>query len=242
MKVLVTGAQQPLGQAIIQALRGRHDLRVSDVGSISTDLEFVRADPRNVEDAERLMLGIEAVVHTASMPASEASPDPVDQEQQILDWGTRATYNLLVAAKGNKVRRFVHASTVQVVRDKADEWWVDERFRPRPHAEIQEMTLYLAERMAYHFAVETPLEVICLRLGKVVREEDVAGQPYDPDWVDVRDAAQAFVQAVEIQVYYRYQIFHIAANTQAGRWHVGNAMENLKYQPLHHFGLPPRLG
>lgn len=240
MKVLITGASQLLGNAIVQSLQGLQDLRLTDTESLNTDLEFVRADPRVVEEAGRVMEGMEAVVHSASLPARDHSNDPLEQEQRILDWGTRGTYNLLLAANERRVRRFIQISTLEVVRDKADEWWVDERFRPRPHAEVGEMTLYLAERMGFQFAVATQLEVVCLRLGKVVLEEDVAGQPFDPDWVDRRDVAQACAQAVSEPISYRYQIFHVAANTQSSRWRLDNALVNLKYKPTHFFGLPPR--
>ena len=76
---------------------------------------------------------------------------------------------------------------------------------------------YLGEMTCREFAREYPITVTALRLGKLVREEEVAGRERDLMWVDIRDAAQAFCAALardasaSLNWVPRWAVYHIAA-------------------------------
>ena len=73
------------------------------------------------------------------------------------------------------------------------------------------MAKYLGELVCREFARESNISVICLRLGKLVLEEEARGKPFDPMWLDIRDAAQAFSLALKTgDGRGGYNIFHIS--------------------------------
>ena len=55
MRVLITGAASPLGQAIAARLRTDYQVRLTDRVEISTDLEFVRSDLGHDEATDALL-------------------------------------------------------------------------------------------------------------------------------------------------------------------------------------------
>ena len=63
MRVLITGAASPLGQAIAARLRTDYQVRLTDREEISTDLEFVRSDLGHDEATDALVQGVDAIVH-----------------------------------------------------------------------------------------------------------------------------------------------------------------------------------
>ena len=73
-------------------------------------------------------------------------------------------------------------------------------------------------------------------MGKVVREEEVRGRPFDPVWVDIRDAARVFLMALKVgNERSRFNIFHIQADNPDARFPVARAKERLSYQPEYDF-------
>ena len=227
MKILITGAHTPLAKAIADRISASNEVILTDAESEPADGQLL--DPRELEGECELLNGVEILLHCGVLPSD------CGDEQHVLDFATRGTFNLLNAAKAARVRRFIHFSTLDYMTDKVDEYWVDERFKPRPDTEVTELAHFLVERMAYQFAIETRLEVISLRLASAVIEEELTGQEFDPDWVDLRDVAQAAERAIEFELPDRYRIFHIAANTFESRWEVGHAVHTLGYRPEHNF-------
>ena len=68
---------------------------------------------------------------------------------------------------------------------------VGEHWQPQPNTSPDQLGAHLAEFTAREFAHSNALNVAVLRLGHVVMSEEVAGQAYDPMWLDQRDAAHA---------------------------------------------------
>ncbi|MDP6113744.1 MAG: NAD(P)-dependent oxidoreductase [Planctomycetota bacterium] len=228
MKILITGANTPLATTISERISADHEVVATDAESEPANGRLL--DLRELEGECELLDGVEVILHCGVLPSD------CGDEQHVLDFANRGTFNLLNAAKAAGVRRFIHFSTLDFMTDKVDEYWVDERFKPRPDTEATQLAHFLVEKMAYQFAIETPIEVISLRLANGVLEEETSDQEFDPDWVDLRDVAQAAEKALDFELPDRYRIFHIAANTFESRWEVGHAVQSLGYRPEHNFG------
>ena len=99
---------------------------------------------------------------------------------------------------------------------------------------------YLGEITCREFAREHPITVTALRLGKLVREEEVAGQERDLMWVDIRDAAQAFCAALvrdasaSLDWVPRWAVYHIAAPIAHPKFLIDRA-KSMGYRPQHEF-------
>ena len=93
---------------------------------------------------------------------------------------------------------------------------------------------HLGESVCREFAREHKLSVVVLRLGQVVRTEDVAGQPFNPMWVAAQDVAQAVSQALTADLGV-WTVCHIQAESPNARFPITQAKRVLGYNPATRF-------
>ena len=98
---------------------------------------------------------------------------------------------------------------------------------------------HLAEFTAREFAHSHELHITIARLGHLVRAEEVADQPYDPVWLDERDAAQAVGQIVEKGPTSQYNAIHIQSAGARARFSVERAKSHLTFAPQYNFEANP---
>ena len=211
MRILVTGSAGHLGEALMRSLpalghqpRGI-DLRssplTSDVGSI-TDAGFVA----------RCMVGIDAVLHTATLHKPHVA---THSRQQFVDTNISGTLNLLEAALANRVRSFIFTSTTSTfgdaLRPPPDQptAWITEDLRPLPK-NIYGITKLAAEELCALFHRLYGLPCLVLRTSRFFPEadDDEAARLAYADAnlkaaeflyrrVDVEDVVSAHVAALE---------------------------------------------
>ena len=245
MRVLVTGAASALGQEVAAALAtdDSAQLRLLDdcagFDELSRtaqrqDVEWIAARLTDSDAVRQAVQGVDAVVHTGEPP-----PAP-EGEEALLDRATRGTHVLLQAAVEAGVKRFVYGSTLEVFRAYPDTVYVTEYYKPLPPTEMVVLARYLGEMTCREFAREYPITVTALRLGKLVWEEEVAGQECDLMWVDIRDAAQAFCAALardasaSLNWVPRWAVYHIAAPLAHPKFLLDRA-KSMGYRPQREF-------
>jgi nucleoside-diphosphate-sugar epimerase len=235
LKVLITNSTKPLRPAIIQELKAEHQVYLMGTGSDETDIEFIPCDILNMDSVQQAVKGMEAIIHLSEMPYDNGM-NAEDREQRELDYVTRGTYYLMQAAVSEGIQRFVYGSSLSLFDSCPESWVATETWMPRPKAEGKPMAKYLGELVCREFARESDVIVVCLRLGKVVYAEEVLGKPFDPMWVDVRDAARAFSLALKANVQRALlNVFHISSDNPDARFPVSKAKKGLAYQPEHDF-------
>ena len=237
MRVLVTGAASALGQEVAVALAedGNAQLRLlDDCAAQRQDVEWVAARLTDPDAARQAMRDVDAVVHTGEPPPASES------EEALLDRSTRGTHVLFQAGVEAGVKQFVYGSTLEVFRAYPDTVYVTEYYKPLPPTEMAVLARYLGEMTCREFAHEHPITVTALRLGKLVREEEVAGRERDLMWVDIRDAAQAFCAALardasaSLNWVPRWAVYHIAAPITNPKFLLDRA-KSMGYQPQREF-------
>src|SRR5437763_4656801 len=127
MRILITGADQPLGRVATERLRREHELRLTGTQALAPagfeDLEYTPADLREPEQAGLLLEGpggIEAIAHLAPH-APVPTPDAA-AEKDALDAAARGTFVLLHAALRAGVRRVVLASRLDLMAAYPEEY------------------------------------------------------------------------------------------------------------------------
>lgn len=235
MKVLITGAASPLAGAIATRLRTDHQIRLTDKEAVSTDLEFVRSDLGHDESTDALVQDVDAIVHLAY------APRPNDGENEWLDINSRRHYNLLLAASEANVPFALVISTLDLLQPYDSTMTVSENWQPRPNTAPDQLGAHVAEFTAREFAHSNALNVTVLRLGHVVLSEEVAGQIYDPMWIDQRDAAKAvdmLLQKHESHDLRRarsYELLHLQSVSDRARFSSARLCQSLEFKPQYCF-------
>lgn len=227
MNLLITSAACPLAQALANALKDEHQIRLTERVFVETEHEFAQCALGHDAATNLLVRGMDAIVHVAE-------PLPHEDENAQMDYLTRCTYNLLWAASQEGVPRVVFLSTLEVMARYDANFAVGEGWRPLPTTEARVLSKHLGEFTCREFAREHRINVIVLRLGKVVRADDVKDQPFDPMWVDESDVAHAVSCALSAPTG-RWSIFHIQHDSPRARFPVAHAKRVLGYHPQVNF-------
>jgi nucleoside-diphosphate-sugar epimerase len=237
MNVLITGATTSLGRALAAGLREKHQLRLTDFLPLNGEsLEFIQSELGHDESTDRLVQGMEAIVHQAYYPRQG------DAELAWLDRNTRCQYNLLLAASQAGVERLVFLSTLDLFLPYDEDLTVSENWKPLPSCEPAVLGPHLGEFTAREFAHSHALSVLIVRLGHPVRAEQLKGRRCDPLWVDERDVVEAIDKILtrkpddETRRYLgRYGILHLQSASPGARFSIHRAQRALDFQPRYNF-------
>ena len=236
MKILITGAASALGREIAAALDETNQVRrLDDCGPIDECGEWIEASLVDVQAMVEAVRDIDVVIHTGQPPPALPA-DVLLYEEMLLDLATRGTHVLCQVAVEAGVKRLVYGSTLEVFGDYPDTVFVTEHYKPLPTTEPRVLAQYLGEVVCREFARDYAFTATALRLGRLVWEEDLVGGKPDLLWLDIRDAASAFVQAIErddsdsLNWVVRWAVYHICAPVPNAKFLIGLA-EGMGYAP-----------
>lgn len=148
MKVLVTGGAGFIGSHLTdRLLAAGYGVRILDnystgkrqnLPAVHERLEVVEGDIRDRPRVEHCVAGVDAIVHLAAVASVQASvDDPLGTHASNFD----GTLNLLEAARGHGVTRFLYASSAAIYGD-TERLPVAEDERPNP------LSPYAADKLA----------------------------------------------------------------------------------------------
>jgi nucleoside-diphosphate-sugar epimerase len=205
MRILVTGADQHLGQIAASALHPDHELRLTGrhTGFGLQDVEYHAADLREPEQVAPLVQGIETIAHLA--PHEPFATTDAASEKAALDIAARGTFVLLTEALKAGVRRLVIVTRLEVMAAYPESYVVDESWKALPPPTAAGLAPYLAELTVREFVRAEEIEGVCLRMG------DLGS---DPTGTTPEDAARAIARALTFDrgsSKYRWALFHICS-------------------------------
>ena len=195
--ILVTGSTGFVGGHVVHELRGR-DLPVrclvrdrrGGAKLAAWGCELVEGDVTDAASLRNAVTGIEAVVHLVAIRQGRR-----EQFQRIMVEGTR---DLLAAAKGAGVQRFVHMSalgTSEETKDLVPYYWA----KWENEQQVQSSGIpYVIFRPSFVFGPDggiLPTFVKLARLTPVTPIIGSGGQRIQPIWAD--DLAKYFADAVQ---------------------------------------------
>ena len=229
MNILITSAGSELARNLADALAQAHTLRLTELYPV-VDVEgtFVQSELGHDESTNELVRGMDTIIHIAEIP-SDLLAETDQPENYAIDYQTRCTYNLLMAAVAEGVKHFVYASTLRLFEQHGEDWTVTESWRPRPSVYSFVLSKHLGEFTCREFGREGKINVTCLRLGNLITADAATATEYDPMWLEMNDAVAAFQSALESSAAWR--IFHIQSEFPGSRFSIGKAKGHLKFEP-----------
>lgn len=228
MNILITSAASALAQQVATALSEAHTIRLTELHNVESDFDFVQSALGHDEATNDLVRGVDTIIHIAEIP-----PDILAKADQpdnyAIDYQTRCTYNLLMAAAEAGVKRFIYASTLRLFEQHGENWTVSESWRPRPSVDSFVLSKHLGEFTCREFARERKINVTCLRLGNLVTAETAATTEYDSVWLEISDAVAAFQGALTSPS--QWDIYHIQSEFPGARFSVRTAKAEIEFNP-----------
>lgn len=212
MNVLITSGATSLAQALASKLSPQYDVTLTDLADVKTESVFVRCELGHDGETETLVDGMDAIVHLAELPEGLRS------DEREIDFQTRCTYNLMVAAREKKVGHVVYISSLRLFEACDPNWNVTEQWAPRPSTDAGPMSTYLGEFTCREFAREHSVRVTCLRFGDLGGEGDTA--------LTVEDAVTAIRSALSNDGP-MWRVLHVQSEVENARFPIAQAKNAL---------------
>ena len=182
--VLITGPGGRVGSGLRRAFRDLFALRLFDARPLVPEggnEECIQGDIGDLDALTAAAAGCLALVHLA------ATADEAPFVESLVPNNVVGLYNAFEAARQAGVRRFVFASTVQVLLGYPHDQFVDDAAPVRPLTRYA-CTKVLGEALGRFYHDRFGLEVVCLRLGAVPHPDHDNG-PGWPFYLSPRDCA-----------------------------------------------------
>lgn len=196
MKLVVTGADRPLGALLCRGLAQGREVVPAGAG----------VDLRAPEQVAVLLQGTQALVH--ALPYDPPMGEGPEAEGEVLDLVARSTYILIQAACQVGIKRMILISQLSLLEAYPAEYAVGPEWEPRPRAEGLALAPYLAELTCREICRLGRIEVICLRLGALDAPEGTSA-------VDALRAVELALTQERQEKGYHWSVHHVVS---AGRF------------------------
>ncbi len=221
--VLITGAAGNVGGHLRRELAGRYGLRLSDIKPVN-DLrdheKFIEGDIARMKDALLMTKGVDAVIHLGGF--SVEGP-----WETILEANIVGLYNVYEAARRNKVKRVLFATSNHAVGFYPRDEKIDHRVYPKPDSRYGVSKVF-GEALGSLYADKYGLEIFNIRIGNLNPE------PVDKRrlsiWISPRDLAQLVTIGIEHPDIRFEIVYGISGNRRA--WYDNSNAHRLGYRPV----------
>ena len=211
MKLLLTGSSGPKVASRVAAILAQHH-EVTGVDMTAAPTTTIVADIARIDDWQRHLQGIDAVIHFAALHAPHRETHSVEEFRAT---NVDATQRLLEAARAAGVARLLLASSTSVygkaMRSKTSAVWVTEKLNPEPE-DIYDETKLAAEQLCRDACSPTFITA-ALRFSRSFPEPTPLMALYRLyRGVDARDVAQAFSLALTVDLR-QFEAINISGQT-----------------------------
>jgi uronate dehydrogenase len=211
-RVLITGAAGRIGATLRAGLRGKvRHLRLNDIRPLVAEHEAEEIAVADLHDPEAALAAtrdVDCIVHLAGVPVEDAWAP-------VLRNNIEACFAVFEAARINRVKRVVFASTNHVIGFYPSNADVDAVAMPRPDSRYGVSKVF-GEALGRLYADKHGLEVACLRIGSF-REA-----PENPrqlaTWISPRDMTSLVWRCIAAERFGFIVIYGVSANARV-RWH-----------------------
>lgn len=222
-RLLLTGAAGGLGRVLRPRLKARCDaLRLSDIADLGAAAPGEELVPARLEDkaaVRALLEGVDAVVHLGGLSTEHAF-------EQILPANIVGTYHVYEAARVQRVRRIVFASSNHVTGFYPQDEVIDARAPMRPDSNYG-LSKAFGENLAQFYWDRYGIETVSLRIGSSFPE------PRDrrmlATWLSYDDLERLVVASLTAPVVGHTVVYGFSDNATA--WWDNRGARHLGFRP-----------
>jgi nucleoside-diphosphate-sugar epimerase len=204
-KVVVTGGNGKTGMWVVKEfLNNNYEVLSADI-NITQDpgCKTVKVDLKNLGQVYGILAGADAVVHIAAIPRPKGYTSDVVYENNVM-----STYNILEAASNLGIKKVVLASSESVygLGYGGPVYVPMDEEHPLTPVDSYALSKIINEKTAEMFNRKTGMQIVSLRIGNVMEEEDYLRFPKFTasgrknilwSYIDARDVASACRLAIE---------------------------------------------
>lgn len=238
--VLVTGMSGLIGSALRRRLESRYPLRALNRREVA-GVPCHRGDIADLGAIEPAFKDIDVVVHLA---AAAGGGEPWES---VLRHNLVGTYNVFEAARRAGVKRVIFASSGATVTGYEREepyaslvagryaglasWPMLTHESPLRPAALYGVSKAYGEALGRQYAEEHGLSILCIRIGRVNRENRPSSPRDFSVWLSQRDVVQVLDRAIAAPADLRYDIFFATSENRWGYRDLTHARSVLGFIP-----------
>ena len=222
-KVLVTGASGHLGGMLLRSLvnLGYKNLVGSDLKkkNIEKNQKFILANLKNFKATLKITKGVHAIVHFGAIPIEDTQPN-------ILQNNIIGTYNLFEAARINKVKRIIFASSNHAIGFHRRTTRLNHLSNQKPDSHYG-LSKAFGEELSRFYADKFNIKSMCIRIGSCLRVPE--DRRHLSTWISYGD----LTQLVDIGIKHKaihHEIVYGASKNKKSWWNNARAYQ-LGYKP-----------
>jgi uronate dehydrogenase len=221
-RLLLTGAAGGLGKVLRRGLVGSAEIirlsSRSEIGELAPHEEHVRADLADTDAVDRMLEGVDAVVHMGGQ-STEAGWDVVIAANIV------GCIHLYEAARKAGTKRIIFASSNHVIGMHPRDRRLDHTTAPRPDSRYG-LSKAFGEDLACFYAYKHGISSLCIRIGSSFPEPK--NRRMLSTWQSYDDLIQQI--RVGLTADYLFEIVYGVSANSRGWWDNANA-ERLGYRP-----------
>ncbi len=222
-KVLITGVSGHLGGMLLRSLEsfGYKNLIGTDLKKKNTkkNHRFILANLKNFKSTLKMTKGIHAIVHFGAIPIE-------DTQFNILQNNIVGTYNLFEAARINKVKRIIFASSNHAIGFHRRSTRLNHFSTQRPDSHYG-LSKAFGEELSRFYADKFNIKSMCIRIGTCL------SAPKDKRHISTWISYDDLTQLVDIGIKHKdihHEIVYGVSRNKKSWWNNSRAYQ-LGYKP-----------
>ena len=222
-KVLITGASGHLGGMLFNSLAniGYTNLIGTDLRrkNFKKDQKLILANLKDFKATIKITKGIHAIVHFGAIPIE-------DTQQNILLNNIIGTYNLFEAARINKVKRIIFASSNHAIGFHRRTTKLNEFSNQRPDSHYG-LSKAFGEELSRFYADKFNIKSMCIRIGSCLRVPK--DRRHISTWISYSDLTQLVNIGIKHKAIHHEIVYGASKNKKS--WWNNSRAQQLGYRP-----------
>ena len=222
-KILVTGASGHLGGMLFNSLSaiGYKNLIGTDLKkkNIKKNQKFILGNLKNFKTIVKMTKGIHAIVHFGAIPIE-------DTQQNILHNNIIGTYNLFEAARVNKVKKIIFASSNHAIGFHRRTTRLNQFSNQRPDSHYG-LSKAFGEELSRFYADKFNIKSLCIRIGSCLRVPE--DRRHISTWISYSDLTQLVNIGIKHKAIHHEVVYGASKNKRS--WWNNSRAYKFGYKP-----------